>query len=63
MINNKEVKNIDQEHKELCLLNEIDVILSNEKVWGFKFNWTKVQEAKKEIQYREILKDLGVEEL
>lgn len=29
---------------------------------GFKVNWTKVQEAKREIEYKEILRDLGVKE-
>lgn len=51
-----------EENKELCELNRIDDILSNEKVLGFKFNWSKVQESKRDLEYKEILKDLGVKE-
>ena len=30
--------------------------------FGFKLNWTNKENALKEIQYKEILKDLGVKE-
>jgi hypothetical protein len=33
-----------------------------EEETGFKFNWSRVQESKRDLEYKEILRDLGVKE-
>ena len=54
----------DEDISESQFIEEIigDILNEEETEQGFKLNWTKIQEARKEIEYKEILKDLGVKE-